>query len=861
MAQQGVAIYMVSGFQLLTTAFLVLVFTTRIALAETWIARVSPSAVPNSSIPIYVFSDGDVLVRFDPSSLPDWKPGEWIANRSIRYLYPDIGLAGAGSDSPNPDSDSDEYQNFLLQDGFLELPDSQRHCESVPIAIIDSGVNLDHPRLSRVQFASPYDAIANSEGGYDGFGHGTHLAGLIAASDNGNWSGACVGATLIPVRFLSNTGGGRVSDAIEGIHWAVEAGAKVINHSWTVTNPNPALLDVLEDADSRGIIQVAAAGNLGEDLDISPVYPVGYASELEHLMAVANWDQAVQALYSGSNYGLRSVDIAASGTNLLSLSLSGEDVARTGTSMAAPLVSAAVAMNWARYPEDQAADQRARLLAGCQPSVSLSANVRCGGRLNAAKAQSAAAIAVWRMILDDASESLSLSGRGLSQVEEWRFFSWVSADELTVEPVSENTDEVVFEPLLWPPGEWRFYRGGKLLGRYPYRPQPEIPAHLAAVPNDDGILLSWAGDIRATDYIIEFEHNLSGFQELERIDAPMNQYLHAIPAHVDSERDLLRYRVKSVISYVDGGRVPEGENRDDHLSHFYSANSEPLVLNAGHYVWQIEAFATVPVAVTEARFPITLPEPLDFDDLTLTSGDDVPVSLENQHTIVFRPQSEGDVTFLMNYQSSQLDSERVYTLSVREQEAWTLPLWGDESISAQATNGDITAFQRLVDGRVRLDLTDVSADTLISIQLYSPSRQLDALPTRILGDNTSGTRIRLQSGSNVLLYFAPEETFDGDVALVFQPQLGPRQATPKEDSRCFIASVLLRHHPRQLDILRGFRDEILLTSEPGRWLVESYYHHSPAIAHYLDQHPTLSDMLAPALITLSDQFKRWGVVD
>ena len=336
MAQQGVAIYMVSGFQLLTTAFLVLVFTTRIALADTWIARVSPSAVPNSSIPIYVFSDGDVLVRFDPSSLPDWKPGEWIANRSIRYLYPDIGLAGSGSDSPNQDSDSDEYQNFLLQDGFLELPDSQRHCESVPIAIIDSGVNLDHPRLSRVQFASPYDAIANSEGGYDGFGHGTHLAGLIAASDNGNWSGACVGATLIPVRFLSNTGGGRVSDAIEGIHWAVEAGAKVINHSWTVTNPNPALLDVLEDADSRGIIQVAAAGNFGEDLDISPVYPVGYASELEHLIGVANWDQAVQTLYSGSNYGLHSVDIAASGTNLLSLSLSSDDVARTGTSMAAP---------------------------------------------------------------------------------------------------------------------------------------------------------------------------------------------------------------------------------------------------------------------------------------------------------------------------------------------------------------------------------------------------------------------------------------------------------------------------------------------------------------------------------------------
>lgn len=832
--------------------------------SDTWIARVSSELDTQSTHRVYEFLNGDALVQLDMASPPSWLTKEALAGDKIRYVYPDYALAHAGVPAHSiaaEDSvtESGHYQDFLSLDGFSARSAPQRWCADIPIAIVDSGVDTTHSRLQQVSFVDPYDAVLDTTTMTDGYGHGTHVAGLIAASQSNVWGGACLSATLMPIRFLGNTGGGRVSDAIEGISWAVTSGARVINHSWTVTNPNTALLDVLTDADERGILQVAAAGNLGENLDSSPMYPASYALDLNHLITVANWDNDQQQLYSYSNYGLESVDIAASGTELLSLAPAGGETIRTGTSMSAPLVSAALAMNWAQHPDEDASLQRARLLASCQLQSTLAANVRCGGRLFAAALQESPAIAVWDMALNADDAPLALEGIGLTQVTRWTFLSWASGEESVLTPESVTEQRALFGQADWPPGEWRLYVDDVQWGRYPYRSTPDTPESLAASVLDTGVMLSWSGGSKATAYIIEVDRNLAGFEEVTRVAAPVNQYFHTMPDGFDVQQDLLRYQVSAELAYVNGGVADNDDDWSGSFTYLQSSASDPLILNADTFVWQAEQFATMPLG-SLASIPLVLPDNLLASDVTLEPDSSAEFSL-HQGMIQWHPTEVGTHTLSLSYHSNELDSSHRYALEVTDDHEWSLPLWNDDSLAVYASNGDIAALQRLVDGRVRLDLSNIRTDSLVSLDYRSGDRELSNLATSVVGNNLSGTQVIRQGGSGALLRFSPDDVFEGSVTVMFELQTVPRGVKDEDDSRCFIASVLLRHHLDELAALRQFRDQTLLATETGSWLVQQYYRYSPTVADYLEKRPGLSAVLTPVIRWVSGALSWLGLAD
>lgn len=208
---------------------------------------------------------------------------------------------------------------------------------NVVIAVIDTGVDYNHPDLSS-NIWSNSDEIAENNIDDDGNGyiddtrgwdfwsydndpfdpdsHGTHVSGTIAAIGNNaqgvtgvNWI-----AKIMPVRFIGPYGG-YLSDAILSIDYAVDNGAKILSNSWGGGGYAQALYDAIEAAKDAGVLFVAAAGNSGQDSDLYPLYPAAY--NLDNIVSVAATGQSDE-LASFSNYGVKSVDVGAPGTNIYS---------------------------------------------------------------------------------------------------------------------------------------------------------------------------------------------------------------------------------------------------------------------------------------------------------------------------------------------------------------------------------------------------------------------------------------------------------------------------------------------------------------------------------------------------------------
>ncbi|WP_404419685.1 S8 family serine peptidase [Marinospirillum sp.] len=226
---------------------------------------------------------------------------------------------------------------------------TQFACETVPIAIIDTGVDTAHTDLNHNDFRVNENLIMGSSTGEDDHGHGTHIAGLIAARSNENVkvAGVCSTATIFNYKFFDKDGkGGNITHAIQAINESVTKGAGVINASWTYSGYSQSLYDTIAGADHAGVYIIAAAGNAGSNNDTDPVYPAIFSNKFKHVVAVANaasLNALNQTPGEGSNYGYQTVDFAAPGTSLPSTYYDNHYVAMTGTSMAAPLASASLA--------------------------------------------------------------------------------------------------------------------------------------------------------------------------------------------------------------------------------------------------------------------------------------------------------------------------------------------------------------------------------------------------------------------------------------------------------------------------------------------------------------------------------------
>jgi thermitase len=202
------------------------------------------------------------------------------------------------------------------------------------VAVLDTGIDSSHQDLSGLIIAEANFTDSPSPG--DSYGHGTHVAGIIAAKNNDvGIVGVAPGCQLLNVKVADDAGRCQASALAKGIIWAVNNGASVINISLEIREPSPQLENAVNYAWSHGCIITAAAGNDG---DQSPVYPAYY----ENCLAVAatNQDDNLATL---SNYG-DWVDVAAPGYDIYSTLPNNSYGYKTGTSFATAYVSGMAAL-------------------------------------------------------------------------------------------------------------------------------------------------------------------------------------------------------------------------------------------------------------------------------------------------------------------------------------------------------------------------------------------------------------------------------------------------------------------------------------------------------------------------------------
>jgi subtilisin family serine protease len=318
-------------------------------------------------------------------------------------------------------------------DADIDAPeawDTQTGSDSTLIAVIDTGVDYNHPDLAANIWTNPseipnngidddhnnyiddirgWDFVNDDNDPSDDNLHGTHVAGTIGAVGNNgvgvagvNWS-----VKIMPLKFLGGDGSGTLADAISAILYAANNKARVMNNSWGGGGFSQALLDAIEYADSKGALFVAAAGNDGTDNDQSANYPSNYdapnvvaVAAIDHSGNLAVWDlggggggcgcqgcgNAVGA--PGSNFGATTVDLAAPGKAILSTTPNNGYTELQGTSMATPHVAGVAGLVFSQFPEWTHLQVKERLLSTVDVSPGLQGKMVTGGRLNAQRALS-----------------------------------------------------------------------------------------------------------------------------------------------------------------------------------------------------------------------------------------------------------------------------------------------------------------------------------------------------------------------------------------------------------------------------------------------------------------------------------------
>ena len=241
--------------------------------------------------------------------------------------------------------------------------DIERGRSAIIVAVLDTGVDLDHPDLQLKIWTNAREAADNgidddgngciddvhgcdfvplppSNDPNDDHGHGTMVAGIVGASSGNGLgvAGTAWGVTVLPVKVLDSTGAGTASDVAQGIVYAARSGAQVINMSMARPSPSRALEEAVKEAhDTFGVILVAATGNEGQGA-------VGYPAAYPGVIAVSAFDHSdPNSRASFSNWGPE-VDVAAPGVDVFSTHLGGGYATGEGTSFSTAFVSGLVAL-------------------------------------------------------------------------------------------------------------------------------------------------------------------------------------------------------------------------------------------------------------------------------------------------------------------------------------------------------------------------------------------------------------------------------------------------------------------------------------------------------------------------------------
>lgn len=236
-------------------------------------------------------------------------------------------------------------------DGDLTVDTGANAGSLVKVAVLDTGIDLDHPDL-KDNIKGGYNAINSAKSGDDDNGHGTHVAGIIAGVDNAiGVLGVAPKAHLYAVKVLSRTGSGYFSDIIEGLQWCMENDIQVVNMSLGSPSNVQSFKDAITATYNAGITLVAAAGNSGPG-DNTVEYPARYPE----VIAVSATDSS-DNIAGWSSRGPE-VDLAAPGVSINSTYKGGGYKVLSGTSMASPHVAGVAALVIASGVSDGNGDDR-----------------------------------------------------------------------------------------------------------------------------------------------------------------------------------------------------------------------------------------------------------------------------------------------------------------------------------------------------------------------------------------------------------------------------------------------------------------------------------------------------------------------
>lgn len=260
-----------------------------------------------------------------------------------------------------------------------------RPCSAaVTVAVIDTGIDYTHPELqssiwinrgesgpwSPLPALSKYNLCRNKscngidddDNGfiddvagwdfvndvplpYDTHGHGSHIAGIIAGAGVGESGrpGVCPGVSIMALKYYDSLGVGynNLQNTVRAFRYAVKMGVQIVNYSGGGTDPAPAERLAIEEARTRGVLVVAAAGNEGQNNDVAPYFPASYG--LDNIISVASLSPDSQLLPS-SNWGPGRVHVAAPGQSVLSCLPGGKLGIMTGTSQATAFVTGTAAL-------------------------------------------------------------------------------------------------------------------------------------------------------------------------------------------------------------------------------------------------------------------------------------------------------------------------------------------------------------------------------------------------------------------------------------------------------------------------------------------------------------------------------------
>ncbi len=324
------------------------------------------------------------------------------------------GLKNTGQSPHNgvPGADISATQAWQITTGSPE----------VIIAVFDSGIDYEHPDLiDNLWFDENGNAgisyLSNEPDPMDLNGHGTHVAGTIAARGNNgigitgvNWE-----AKIINIKICNQGGSCLGSAAIQGLQYSINNGAFVSNHSYGgAGSPSNAILNAFQNAADAGHLIVAAAGNDNTNNDNIPFYPAGY--QVDNVISVAS-STPNDTRSSFSNFGASSVHLAAPGSSIASTDINASGYSyKSGTSMASPHVAGAAALLKAANPDATYSEIRNWIFAGVDQIPAFENNTITGGRMNLYNSMLIATLGPPQATLDtDPIEQVGYSGQNLTR--------------------------------------------------------------------------------------------------------------------------------------------------------------------------------------------------------------------------------------------------------------------------------------------------------------------------------------------------------------------------------------------------------------------------------------------------------------